>query len=162
MAAKKKSDEMNTEIVMKKIMTYTDANEYGLISAGDVAKIADLTAELLASSYSKRNVVTAHIDPMSFKQHIRVNDKLIIKSSINYVKNTSMEIGVRVEVERNNSTNTEHVTSAYLVLVAVDDKMNPVAIPALSPKSAEQNRRFEEGNMRMEERIRKRGKKPRK
>lgn len=142
-----------TEIVMKKTMTYSDANEFGMIAAGDVIKIGDLTASLLASSYSKHRYVTVHIDPMSFQRPIELRDIVIVKASINYVRSTSMEVGVRVEVQSAKTRKVDHVTSTYVVLVALDDNNKTVKLPPLTASSKDQKRRFEEGKKRMDERV---------
>ncbi|MBP7582923.1 MAG: hypothetical protein KBA61_02735 [Spirochaetes bacterium] len=152
MAAKNRED-FNSEIVMKKTLTYSDANEFGYVAAGDVARIAELTAVLLSKSFCNRRVVTACIDQMLFKRPLRVGDKLVIRANINYVQKSSMEIGVRIEVENKKTAKSEHVTTAYMVLVAMDENMKPVQLPPIEPASSEQKRRFEAGRKRMEQRA---------
>ncbi len=154
----KKREEFNSEIVMKKTLTYSDANEFGYVAAGDVTRIAELTAALLSKSFCNRRVVTACIDQMIFKRPLRVGDKLVIRANINYVQKSSMEMGVRIEVEDKKTGKSEHVTTVYMVLVALDENMKPIQLPPLEPASAEQKRRFEAGRKRMEQRIASRSK----
>jgi acyl-CoA hydrolase len=142
-----------TEIVMKKIMSYNDANDFGFVSAGDVAKLADMTAELLAASYYKSLYLTVCLDNLVFKQPIRVKDEVHVKANINYVRKTSMEVGIKIEVTNHKNNKTSHVTSMYAVLVAVDTNLLPQPIPQLKIKNATQERRFEEAVKRMEKRI---------
>ncbi len=148
----------DTEIIMKKTMTYSDANEFGMIAAGDVIKLGDLTASLVASGYSKNRFATVHIDPMSFRKPIELRDIVIVKASINYVRNSSMEVGVRVEVQSHRTKRIDHVTTTYVVLVALDDSNKPVHLPPLTVATKEQKTRFDEGKKRMEERIKARKK----
>jgi acyl-CoA hydrolase len=143
----------DTESVMRKIMTYNDANDFGFVSGGDVAKLADITSELLATSYFKSQFLTVWIDNLYFKKAIRVKDEVTVKASINCVRKTSMEIGIRIEVTSNDSKKTEHVTSLYAVLVAVDNDINPRPIPPLKVRTGVQKRRHEEGLKRMDERL---------
>ncbi len=143
-------------IVMKKTMTRSEANELGLIAAGDVAKIADLTASLLASSFSKKPIVTVCIDQMFFSRPVRVGEVLVTKASINCVKTSSMEVGVRMEIENFKTGTTEHVSSIYMVLVAVDKNFKPAKLPPLKLKTPEQKRRFKEAMERFETRLEKR------
>ena len=139
----------DTEIVMKKIMTYNDANDFGMVSAGDVAKLADLTAELLAASYHKARYLTVCLDNLVFFRPVKVRDEVIVKASINCVKNSSMEIGLRIEVSDQGKKKPEHVTSMYATLVSVDEGLKPKSIPQVKPKNPLQKRRYDEGLERM-------------
>ena len=154
----KKPEDFNSEIVMKKTLTFSDANEFGFVAAGDVSRIAELTAVLLCRSFSQKRMVTACIDQMFFKKPLRVKDRLVIRANINYVQNTSMEVGVRIEVENVKTGKSDHVTSVYMVLVALGPDGKPTALSSLEPASPEQKRRFEAGRKRMEQRISLRGK----
>ncbi len=142
-----------TEIVMKKIMSYNDANDFGYVSAGDVAKLADLTSELLASSYNKSQYLTVCLDNLLFAAPIKVKDEVHVKASINCVRKTSMEIGIKIEVTNHKTNKTSHVTSMYAVLVAVDSNLKPIPIPQLKLKTAIQKKRFEDANKRMDKRL---------
>jgi acyl-CoA hydrolase len=138
---------------MKKIMTYNDANDHGYVSGGDIAKLADLTSELLATSYFKSQYLTACLDNISFSRPIKVKDEVLVKASINCVRKTSMEIGIRIEVTDHINKKTEHVTSMYAVLVAVDENIKPKQIPQMKIRTSIQKKRFEEANHRMDNRI---------
>jgi len=142
-----------TEIVMKKIMSYNDANDFGYVSAGDVAKLADLTSELLASSYHKSQYLTVCLDNLVFKTPIKVKDEVHVKASINCVRKTSMEIGIKIEMTNHKTQKTSHVTSMYAVLISVDENLKPQPIPQLKIKTAVQKRRFEDASKRMDKRL---------
>lgn len=142
-----------TEIVMKKIMSYNDANDFGYVSAGDVAKLADLTAELLATSYFKAQYLTVCLDNLYFRKSIKVKDEVLVKASINCVNKTSMEVGIKIEVTDHSNQKTHHVTSMYAVLVAVDEDLKPKQIPQLKIRTSAQKKRFEEANERMKKRL---------
>ncbi len=156
--AAKKNEDFNSEIVMKKTLTFSDANEFGFVAAGDVTRIAELTAVLLCRSFSQKRMVTACIDQMFFRRPLKVKDRLVIKANINYVQKSSMEIGVRIEVENVKTGKSDHVTTVYMVLVALGPDGKPATLPPLEPASSEQERRFEAGRKRMEERTALRGK----
>ena len=152
MAAKNRED-FNSEIVMKKTLTYSDANEFGYVAAGDVARIAELTAVLLSKSFCNRRVVTACIDQMLFKRPLRVGDKLVIRANINYVQKSSMEIGVRVEAENLKTGVIRKTASAYLTYVALGKNGKPVPVPPLILETEEDRRRNCEAQVRRKIRL---------
>ena len=78
---------------------------------------------------------------------------LILKSSVNRVFHTSMEVGVRVHVENYIAGTTRHVSSAFLTFVAVDRDGRHLPVPPVVPESVEEKRRFEDAGRRREHRV---------
>jgi hypothetical protein len=72
---------------------------------------------------------------------------------VNDVGTTSLEIGVRVEVEDVISRERRHTSSAYLVFVALDDRGKPRPVPSLIAEGAEERRRQREAKMRRQTRL---------
>jgi acyl-CoA hydrolase len=66
-----------------------------------------------------------------------------------------MEIGVRVEAQPWNDPAAEplHVASAYFVFVAIDVDGKPRQVPALTPTTAEEERRMREAEIRRAHRL---------
>ncbi len=79
-----------------------------------------------------------------------------MKASVNYVGNSSMEVGVRVEAEELLTGRRRHTNSCYLTFVAIDRNGRPLEVPALAPESEDEIRRFgaaqERRRRRLEER----------
>ena len=65
-------------------------------------------------------MVTASVDHIDFLVPVRVGDLVILRSSVNRVFHTSMEVGVKVFVENYIADTSQHVASAYLTFVAID------------------------------------------
>ena len=61
--------------------------------------LVDLAAALAGLRHARSAVVTASIDHMSFLHPVHIGQLIVLHSSVNRVFRTSMEIGVRVEVE---------------------------------------------------------------
>ena len=76
------------------------------------------------------------------------SDILILKSSVNYTGNSSMEIGVRIESENTISGEINHTASAYLTFVSLDDKRKPKAVEEIIPESPDEVRRLKQAEMR--------------
>lgn len=129
---------------MTEIVLPNDTNPLNALVGGRLMHWIDMAAAMAAHRHSRQYVVTASVDHLDFLVPVRVGDIVILRSSVNRVFNTSMEVGVKVWVENYHTETNRHVSSAYLTFVAVDStgaKRLPVA-PVI-PESAEEMRRFE-------------------
>src|SRR5438552_3127552 len=97
-----------------------DANLSGNVHGGAIMKLVDTAAGVCAMRHARRRVVTARIDSMSFLQPVFIGDLVTLRASVNDVGTTSLEVGVRVEAEDLVTGAVRHVSSAYLVFVALD------------------------------------------
>jgi len=130
-----------------------DANTLGNVLGGKVMHLVDLAAALAGARHARCPVVTASIDHMSFLHPIHIGQLIVLRSSVNRVFQTSMEIGVRVEVENLITGELKHTSSAYLTFVAVDQAGRRLAIPPVIPESEAEKRRYEEARQRREYRL---------
>ena len=126
----------------------TDANTLGNVLGGMVMHLVDLAAALAAVRHARCAVVTASIDQMSFLHPVHIGQLIVLRSSVNRVFRTSMEIGVRVEVENLITGHIKHTSSAYLTFVAIDKSGNRIPIPPVIPESEDEQRRFVEAEQR--------------
>lgn len=108
-----------------------DANQYNSVFGGVVMGLVDHAAYTAAIRHARTTVVTVSVDHLTFLRPINVGDVIVVKASVNYVGRTSMEVGVRIETERLNSGEVEHVGSAYLTMVALDEHGTPTPVPPL-------------------------------
>jgi acyl-CoA hydrolase len=136
-----------------KIMMPMDANVVGNVFGGTILRIIDEVASIVAFKHSRTNVVTASIDRMDFLAPVYIGDLLRLIASINYVHNTSMEIGVRVEAENPLTGQVRHTGTCYLTCVALDKNGKPTAVPPLILETAEEKRRWTDGQARRETRM---------
>lgn len=111
-------------------------------------KLVDEIAGSVATIHTKRNVVTASIDQMNFFEPVYVGNLLILKSSVNYVGKTSMEIGVRIEARDLMTDKVTHTGSSYLTFVGLDQNKRPTMIPDIMPETESEKRRYAEGKKR--------------
>jgi acyl-CoA hydrolase len=131
-----------------------DANPAGFVHGGTVMKLCDEAAATAAIRHSRSRVVTAAVDRMTFVAPVHVGDLLTLRSSVNAVWRTSMEVGVRVEAENPVTGEVRHTNSAYLTMVAVDEHGRPVAaVPPLRVETAEDQRREREAQVRRSNRL---------
>jgi len=96
------------------------------------------------------HVVTASVDHIDFLVPVRVGDLVIVKSSVNRVFTTSMEVGVKVFVENYIADTARHVASAHLTFVAIDDRGQRLKVAPVIPETDEQKRRYDDAGRRRE------------
>ena len=130
-----------------------DANVLGALLGGKVMHLVDLCGALAAIRHARCPVVTASIDYMNFLSPVRIGQLLMLRSSVNRVFRTSMEVGVKVMVEDLATGAVRHTSSAYLTFVAVDAEGNRVAVPAVIPETEDEKRRYEDAARRREVRL---------
>jgi acyl-CoA hydrolase len=135
---------------MTEIVLPNDANPLNALLGGRLMHWIDLAGAMAAHRHSRAYVVTASIDHMDFLVPVRVGDFVVLRSSVNRVFHTSMEVGVKVWVENYRSQENQHVSSAYLTFVAIDAAGNKVAVPPVVPETEEEQRRFDGAARRRE------------
>ncbi|HTM52358.1 MAG TPA: acyl-CoA thioesterase [Bryobacteraceae bacterium] len=130
-----------------------DANGLGNVLGGKVMHLVDLAAALAALRHARRPVVTASVDYMNFLHPVKIGQLILLRSSVNRVFRTSMEIGVKVFVEDLQTGNVRHTSSAYLTFVALDADGVPVPVPLVIPETGDEKRRYEDAARRREYRL---------
>jgi acyl-CoA hydrolase len=135
------------------IMMPGHANNLGHVFGGVVLAMMDKTAAVAAIRHSRSACVTASIDRVDFREPIHLGDLVVMKSSVNFVGRTSMEVGVRVEAEDLQSGNRRHTNSCYLTFVAVDRNGRPIEVPELKAETPEEVRRFQAAEERRRRRL---------
>jgi acyl-CoA hydrolase len=138
------------------LMMPQHANVLGHVFGGVVLSMMDTTAAVSAIRHARLACVTVSVDRVDFREPIHVGDLVIMKSSVNYVGRTSMEIGVRVETENLLTGLRRHTNSCYLTFVAVDRNGRPVPVPPLKPETPEEIRRYEAARERRASRLKER------
>ena len=130
-----------------------DANPLGNVLGGRVMHLVDLCAWLAAQRHSRRPAVTAAIDALSFAQPVRVGQLIILRSSVNRVFRTSMEVGVKVWAEDMETGEARHTSSAYLTFVAIGEDGKPMAVPPVIAETEDEKRRYNEAGLRRAQRL---------
>src|SRR6266849_4513531 len=125
---------MTPKFVRESISEYSelalpnDANGLGDVLGGKVMHLVDLAAALAAMRHARCPVVTASIDHMNFLHPVHIGQLIILRSSVNRVFHTSMEVGVKVWVEDLMTGDLQHTSSAYLTFVTIDVHGKHVAV----------------------------------
>lgn len=114
---------------------------------GRLMEWIDIVAAVVARRHSGCNVTTASIDNLQFKAAAYINNTIFLTGQITYVGRSSMEVRVTTYVE--NMDGKRHmINRAYLVLVALDDKNQPVKVPGICLETDEERLEWEAGEKR--------------
>jgi acyl-CoA hydrolase len=138
---------------MTEVVLPNDANPLGNILGGKVMHLMDICGAIAAHRHSSSYVVTASFDYVEFLSPVRVGDLVVLKSSVNRVFRTSLEVGVKVFSENILTGARRHTSSAYITFVALDEYGRRKEIPAVQPETEEEHRRFREAGARREHRL---------
>jgi acyl-CoA hydrolase len=142
---------------MTQLVLPQHANVHGTVLGGTVMHWIDLAAAVTANRHSRRPVVTAAIDEMSFLAPIQIGQLALIRSRITLVDRSSMEIRVEVESEDLLTGERRHTSTAFVTFVALDPvTRRPTPVPPLVLESeeerAEHARALERRRSRLERR----------
>ena len=140
-------------VIMHELILPNDTNNLDTVFGGKVMQYMDLCAAMSAYKFARTAVVTASVDRLDFLAPARVGDMLILKSSVNYSHNTSMEIGVHIDAENVKTGKRRHTASAYLTFVSLDSDGKPQKVDNIIPESSDEKRRYNEGKERHLERM---------
>jgi acyl-CoA hydrolase len=140
-------------VTMTEMVLPNDANALGNCMGGRVMHLIDIAAAIAARRHARATCVTAAIDEIVFHLPVPVGSVLVLQASVNYAGRTSMEVGVRVEMESASSGLRSHCASAYLTFVALDEAGRPTPVPPLATRTKEQQRRLKEAAERRERRL---------
>ena len=139
---------------MAEVVLPAETNVLGKLLGGHVMHMVDIVAAMAASRHSNSYVVTASVDYIDFKNAVNLGEIVMLKSHVNRVFNTSLEIGVEVSSENLLTGERKQTTTAYVTFVAIDQHTRkPKVVPPLILKTAEERRRWREAANRQKIRL---------
>jgi acyl-CoA hydrolase len=139
---------------MAEVVLPAQTNALGKLLGGHVMHLVDIVAAMAASRHANSYMVTASVDYIDFRNAVNLGEIVILKSQVNRVFHTSLEIGVDVYSEDILTGERKHTTSAFVTFVAIDEHTKkPKLVPPLIVKTAEEKRRWKEAAKRREARL---------
>lgn len=139
---------------MAEVVLPAQTNALGKLLGGHVMHLVDIVAAMAASRHANSYMVTASVDYIDFRNPVSLGEIVLLKSHVNRVFHTSLEIGVEVFSEDILTGERKHTTSAFVTFVAIDEHTRkPKAVPPLILKTAEERRRWREAAKRREIRL---------
>lgn len=143
----------HSETVLAELMIPSYANFGGKIHGGLILSLMDKVAYVCATKHASAYCVTASIDTVDFRQSVEVGELVTLMASVNYVRFSSMVVGIRVTSENVKTGAVKHTNTSYFTMVAIDDEHKPLKVPGLILDNQEQLRRFVEAKRRKELKV---------
>jgi acyl-CoA hydrolase len=128
------------------------ANPQGTAFGGAIVAWIDMVAAMAAQRHCGKEVVTAGIDSLAFKEPIRIGDHVALKAMVNYVSRSSMEVGVQVTREDPYTGQSVVATTAHLTFVALDENKKPTPVPSIIPETEQEKQRHDNAKLRVQAR----------
>jgi acyl-CoA hydrolase len=131
-----------SQTTITELMIPSYANFGGKIHGGILLSLMDKVAYACSSKHAGTYCVTVSVDSVEFLQPVEVGDLVSLLSSVNYVGNSSLIVGIRVIAENVKKGNVKHTNSSYFTMVAKGDDDKPTTVPKLILESKEEVKRF--------------------
>ncbi len=132
----------DSEITLNELMLPSHSNFSGKIHGGFILSLMDKAAFSSASKFSGQYCVTASVNRVDFLSPIEVGELVTLKSRINYVGNSSMVVGIRVESQNIRTGEIKHCNSSYFTMIAKDESGKTVKVPGLIIENTNGLRRY--------------------
>jgi acyl-CoA hydrolase len=140
MKARKASE---TLAITTKVVLPNDTNTLGNLFGGQLLAWMDVIASVSAHRHSRRVVVTASVNNVSFNSPIFHASIVTLEAKVSRAFNSSMEVFVDVFVEDHVSGKRSKSNEAIYTFVAVDQNGGPIQVPELIPETDEEKERYE-------------------
>jgi acyl-CoA hydrolase len=142
----------HSAVDMAQVMLPDQANPAGYVHGGELMKLMDNAAGVVAVRHCHSNVVTARADELHFLHPVRVGDLVLIHAKLTFASRSSMEVRVEVETEDLSTEKRVKALTANFIMVALNEKGRPKRLPPLMVCTEEEERLFNEGLSRYQAR----------
>ena len=141
----------HSAVEMAELMLPHHSNPAGVVHGGELMKVMDNAAGVVAARHSQANPVTGTVHNIRFLNPVHVGDLVLIHAKLTFVGHTSMEVWVQIDAENLSTGERHQAMTAHYIMVATNDKGKPVAVPPLIVITEEEERLFTEGSARYQE-----------
>jgi acyl-CoA hydrolase len=124
------------------------AGRAGFAHGGEIMKMMDTAAGVVAVRHSHRDSLTARVEGINFYQPIRLYDLVTVNACLTFVGRSSMEVLVEVWSENIIKEQKVRALTAHFIMVAVDDAGKPTEVPPLILSSDRERALWEKGKQR--------------
>ena len=136
-----------SETTLTELMIPSYANFGGKVHGGILLSLMDKIAYVCGTKHAENYCVTVAVEGVEFLSPVEVGDLVHLMASVNYVGNTTMIIGIRVESVNPRTKVTKHTNSCFFTMAAKDENGKLTKVPGLILESETEIRRFCEGKM---------------
>ncbi len=126
-----------------RIILPNETNTLSNLMGGWLLNWMDVNAAISAQRHSRRTVVTAAVNNVSFDKPVRLGDLLTIESKVSRAFSSSMEVFLDVYVENPRTGERVKCNEAMYTFVAVDQNGQSIHVPELVPETDVEKQRYE-------------------
>ena len=143
-----------SQVTMIELVLPNDTNILMNLLGGRLMHWMDIAAAMAASRHCNNVAVTAVVDDLTFHEPIRLGNIVSLCANVNRAFKTSMEVGVKVEVEDFKTGEKKHSNSAYFTFVSMDSETyKKMPVPQIIPETEIEKKWFEDALKRREQRL---------
>lgn len=135
----------HSAVEMAQLMLPHQANPAGYVHGGELMKMMDNAAGVVACRHARTNVVTANVEEINFHHPVRVGGLVLIHAQLTFVSRSSMEVRIELETEDLVTGFRLQALTAYYNMVALDTEGRPMRVPSLIISTEEKEKLFKEG-----------------
>ena len=128
--------------VQTKVVLPNDTNTLGKLFGGALLAWMDEIAAVSAHRHSKRVVVTASINNVSFDRPVDLGAIVTLEAKVSRAYSTSMEVIIDVFVEDHVTGERVQSNEAIYTFVALDKRGGAVKVPELIPETELEKKRY--------------------
>jgi acyl-CoA hydrolase len=127
-------------------------NGMNRLFGGQLMAWIDVTAAVEARRHTRRQVITAAVDNLSFLGPAYLDETLRLEARVTWTGKTSLEVRVDSFAE-SLSGSGRMINRAYLVFVAFDGGGKPVPVPPFEPRTEGEKEEWKRALERRERRL---------
>jgi uncharacterized protein (TIGR00369 family) len=138
----------HSAVSVSQLVLPEQAGRVGFAHGGEIMKLMDTTAGLVALRHCHGDVVTARVEGINFYRPVRVGNLVTVHAHLTFVGRSTMEVRVEVVTEDIFKEEKTHALTAYFIMVALDEAGRPTEVPPLVLSSDRERELWEKGRMR--------------
>jgi acyl-CoA hydrolase len=120
-----------------------ETNPLNNLFGGEILARMDRACSIAARRHSRRIVVTASVNHVSFAKAVPVGSVVTVEAKVSRAFKSSMEVYVDVWIEDRESGEKTRVNEGIYTFVAVDETGSTVLVPQITPETPLEIQRFE-------------------
>lgn len=120
-----------------------ETNPLNNLFGGEILARMDRACSIAARRHSRRIVVTASVNYVSFSKAVPVGSVVTVEAKVSRAFKSSMEVYVDVWIEDRESGKKSRVNEGIYTFVAVDTKGSAIPVPKIIPETKLEKERYD-------------------
>ena len=129
--------------ILTDLVLPAETNPLNNLFGGELLARMDRACSIAARRHSRRIVVTASVNHVSFAKAVPVGSVVTVEAKVSRAFKSSMEVYVDVWIEDRESGERARANEGIYTFVAVNETGSPVPVPQIVPETALEKERFD-------------------